>query len=198
MRARLNGVRWQPLNLRCSWLVPVAVIPQLLIFNTFLNRLDFSDSLAGGILVITLGLLLVFVLLNKKTDGFGILGVGLGMNFLVILLNGGLMPISPETVSQLVPNIRVEEIQPGLRYLGSKDIILLPEATRLWLLSDLFLTPQIFSWRYAFSIGDVFIATGVFLSLLSQGGSTKCLVDLGKMWGKNSSNQNRKLLAGKR
>jgi hypothetical protein len=176
LRAWLKGSVFQPLQFTYSWLVPVAVLPQLLIFNTFSKQPVFSDGWAAGVLICTQGLLLIFILLNKNTSGFWILGLGLGLNFLVIILNGGFMPISPETVSQLAPNLRVESIQPGLRYLGSKDIILLPEETRLWLLSDIFLTPQGFPWKFAFSAGDVFIALGAFWSLWAQGGVTKCLV----------------------
>jgi hypothetical protein len=189
IRAWLTGSSYQPLQLRYAWLVPFAVIPQYLVFDTLSRRLEVSDLLAAGVLVCTQGILLVFVFLNKNTNGFRILGFGLGMNFLVIVLNGGLMPISPETVSKLAVYLPAESVQSGIRYLGSKDVVLRPEETRLWLLSDIFLTPQSFPWKFAFSIGDVFIALGAFWSLWAQGGPSKCLVANAKGRGKFSSNQ---------
>jgi hypothetical protein len=173
MRAGLNRSPYQPLQLRHTFLVPLAVVPQVLVFQALSGREDIPYLLAAGVLIFTQGILLIFILFNLNTSGFRVIGAGLGLNFLVIVSNGGLMPISPETVSQMAPYLQAESIQPGLRYLGSKDIILLPEETRLWFLSDIFITPRGFPLKYAFSIGDVFIATGAFLSLWAQGGVSK-------------------------
>ncbi|MDP2976705.1 MAG: DUF5317 family protein, partial [Anaerolineales bacterium] len=81
----------------------------------------------------------------------------------------GLMPISPETATRLAPAAVVQAIQPGQRLGFSKDILLLTEDTRLVWLSDRFLLPAWFFYQVAFSLGDIFIACGIFWLLMRQG-----------------------------
>ena len=81
------------------------------------------------------------------------------------------MPISPETVTHLVPNAPQDAWQIGERLGYSKDIILDIYQTRLWQLSDRFMLPDWISYRVAFSIGDVFIAIGAFWLMWSLGNS---------------------------
>lgn len=98
------------------------------------------------------------------------MGIGLLLNFVVIALNGGLMPISPETVRQMVADLpRLWHV--GERFGSGKDIILPVEGTNLWWLSDrfFFTTTSLIYMRVAFSAGDVLIAIGAFLLMWSIG-----------------------------
>ncbi len=74
------------------------------------------------------------------------------------------MPISPQTASRLVTEEKRQSLQIEERF-GAKDILLSPQNTRLEWLADRFLTPSGFPYRAAFSLGDVFIALGVFWAL---------------------------------
>ena len=98
-----------------------------------------------------------------------ILGVGLALNVLVIVANGGWMPVSPQVITDLF-SVSPDAAALGMRVGWSKDILLLPAETRLWWLSDCFLLPTWFPQRAAFSPGDILIAMGVFWALWVRGG----------------------------
>src|SRR3712207_701242 len=137
-RAWVLGHRLHPPDLRLVWLVPLALLPQFLAFLIPATRRVIPDTLAATGLVSTQMLLLVFVWMNRHLPGFWALGLGLVLNLLVIILNGGLMPISPETVMRVTPDAPAESWQVGARLGTSKDIVLPVSATRLWWLSDRF------------------------------------------------------------
>ena len=146
-----------------SWigLALIAVLPQLLAFHNNYTAGWFSDSLASWILVISQAALLAFVWVNRRLTGMRIFGLGLILNLLVISLNGGLMPMAPETAGALFPDLPASTWEIGSRIGRSKNIILLAGETRLALLSDAVLLPAWFPWTRALSPGDLFIALGV-------------------------------------
>jgi len=145
-----------------TWLVLVAVAPQLLIFQIPYTAGWFSDTWASAVLVISQLLLLGFVWFNRDLVGFRILGLGLILNLLVIILNGSLMPLAPETAQALYPEVSPSVWQIGSRPGMSKNILLLYEDTRLAFLSDSILLPAWFPWTRALSPGDLLIVLGVF------------------------------------
>lgn len=168
IRAWVGGYRLTPPNLRLVWLVPVAFVPQLFSFYLPATQELWADSITAAGLVTSQMLLVIFVWFNRRQPGFWLLGLGLTLNLLVISLNGGLMPISPETVTKLLPNAAPDTWEIGSRLGRSKDIVLPVAETRLWLLSDRFLLtlPN----RVAFSLGDVLVAAGALWLLWSMGG----------------------------
>jgi hypothetical protein len=168
-RARSGGCRLTSPSLHLVWLVPVAFVPQWLAFYLPATRKLVPDNLAAAILVSSQAFLLVFAWLNRHQPGFCVLGLGLALNLLVIALNGGLMPISPETLSRLVPAALPDAWQIGHRLGSGKDVVLPIVTTRLWWLGDRFLLPTWFLYRVAFSLGDVFIAGGAFWFLWMLG-----------------------------
>jgi hypothetical protein len=170
LRAWISGKKLQILSLRHVWLVPIAYTPQLLSFELRATRKLIPDEIAALGLLVSLLLLLVFAWLNRDQPGFWALGLGLALNLVVIALNGGLMPISPETVHRLEPYVPPGAWKVGERLGFTKDIVLPVAETRLWALSDRFVIPE---WYLAFSIGDVFIAIGAFWLLWSLGGGRK-------------------------
>jgi hypothetical protein len=168
-----SWVRQRPFRvppLRLSWLVLLAFVPQWFGFYSPRQWMRAPDEWAPALLVITQALLLVFVWFNRRQPGFWLLGMGLLLNFVVILLNGGLMPISPETVRTLYPDVPESLWQIGHRLGSGKDIVLLPEQTNLWFLSDRFLLPDWLPFQVAFSIGDVWIAVGAVWTIWAMGG----------------------------
>lgn len=162
IRARIKSQPYSVPELRGVWLVLAAVLPQLLIFQIPFSSGWFSDAWASGVLIASQLVLLVFIWLNRDKTGVLILGIGLALNLLVITLNGGLMPISPQTATALFPEVPLSAWQIGSRPGWSKNILLPVEDTRLAGLSDCIVLPEWFPWTRALSPGDLFIVLGVF------------------------------------
>jgi hypothetical protein len=165
--ARWLGQPYQPPALKHLWLVFVSFLPQFIAIYFPNTRGQISDEWASGILIASLIGLLGFAWLNRNLLGMKILFVGAVLNFTVIVANRGFMPISPQTASHLVSEEIVSEIPLGSRF-GVKDILLLPEDTRFEILADRFLTPTWLNYPVAFSLGDVFLAIGIFWLLAFQ------------------------------
>jgi hypothetical protein len=166
--ARIQKRAWTVPPLQHAWLVVVAFIPQFI--NSYLpaTRGQVSNDWAAAGLILSQILLLVFCWFNRRVPGVWMLALGLACNMVVIALNGGFMPISPQTAGRLVAPEILARIPLGDRF-GYKDILLPPDQIRFAWLSDIFLPPRGFPYQVAFSLGDVFIAAGAFWCLASQG-----------------------------
>jgi hypothetical protein len=166
--ARLQRRAWTVPTFRHPWLVILAFLPQF--FGLYLpaTRSWGSDNLDAVGLILSLLLLMVFCWFNRQLSGVWLLALGLALNLVVMGLNGGFMPISPQSASRQVPPETLASLASGDRF-GFKDILLLPGQTRLAWLSDFLLLPKGFPYQVAFSPGDVLIATGAFWCLLTQG-----------------------------
>jgi hypothetical protein len=110
-------------------------------------------------------LLLAFVWRNRRLVGIQIVGLGVICNLLVILANGGFMPISPDTLVRINPGSTPDQWPADFHYGHSKDIIVLQENTKLRALSDILVLPPPFPWPTAFSLGDLLIAAGIVVLL---------------------------------
>jgi hypothetical protein len=162
-----NGHLKSP-DLTLAWLVPIAFLPQWLAFNLPVTRRFATDNLAAVALVSSQALLLVFAWYNRRQPGFWALGTGLALNLTVIALNGGLMPVSPEVVAELLPDDPADAWQVGERV--GWNTVLPVAGTRMWWLSDHLLLPTWVPYRKALSIGDILIAAGAFWYLWALGG----------------------------
>lgn len=157
VRARVGRRRLTPPDFSFAWLAIVAIILQ-----TAALRWGNNSQVALG-LVVSQGLLLAVIWFNRSRPGMFVLGAGLLLNLLVITLNGGLMPITPEMVGML----GISDWQPGQRLGATKDIVLPAADTRLWILSDRFFL-RLPLYSVAYSIGDVLIAAGAFWLMWSM------------------------------
>jgi hypothetical protein len=152
-----------------AWLVPIAFLPQFYVFQLPTTRYQVSREIVSITLLCSQLILLIFVWFNRRLPGFSLLGAGLVLNMLVIAINGGLMPISPETVIKMVPEAPMNAWGVGLRFGNGKDMVLPIDETRVWWLSDRLVLPGWFPYRVAFSVGDIFIAIGAFRLMWSLG-----------------------------
>ncbi len=157
--AALKGERYRPAEPEHFWLILAAALPQIFAFFIPATREWIPDRWIPFLLIGSLLTLAVFAWLNREKPGMWLLGLGLLLNLLVIVFNGGWMPISPETLlSQGAPE---NTWQVGIRHGFSKDMVLLRDDTALWFLSDILTLPNWIPYRVAFSVGDVIMAVGV-------------------------------------
>jgi hypothetical protein len=159
LKAKLKGEPYRPIELKHLWLVLVATLPQILAFFLPATRERIPNQWIPFILISTQIILLVFVWLNRKVPSMWLLGLGLVLNFAVITLNSGWMPITPEILE--VQGAPEGSWQIGSRHGYSKDLVLTKDSTILWILSDILTLPDWIPYRVVFSIGDVIIALGI-------------------------------------
>lgn len=166
--AQLTGRSLRKVEFRLLGLVPAAAIPQLLAFYIPATRVWVPDLLAPVILVWSQLVLLGFVVLNLRRPGMPLLGLGLAMNFVVILTNGGMMPISPQTASRLSSM----DWAAGARFGPGKSVVLPAQTTIFGSLSDRIMLPDWFPYQAAYSLGDILIIAGVLMLLwaMTHGG----------------------------
>lgn len=153
--------RLQFLNLRLYGLVLIAFTLQaILIFLPVWN--SYGSSARLGAMLISYAMLGGFVWANRQLPGVWLLGLGLLANGLVIFANGGFMPVTFEALRAAGMSRLVTGSAPGTIVMGSKDVLLPYEATRLSFLSDIFVLPPPFPITGVFSVGDILIAVGIF------------------------------------
>jgi len=159
--ARWRGHPYRLPELQYLWLVFVAFLPQFVFIYLPVTRRVSPNWAAAGFLLASQVMLLAFVWLNRRIFAMTVLLGGVVLNLAVMTANGGFMPISPQTASRLVSEDILRDVQSGSRF-GTKDIFLNPEETRFEWLADRLLLPSWVPYQVAFSLGDVFIALGVF------------------------------------
>jgi hypothetical protein len=156
------------LPLRSVWLALLSVALQLPLLRAPTEPIQ-HVSVQQALFLLSYLLLLIFVWRNWRLTSVQILGLGVVCNLLAIAVNGGFMPITPQTLTRINPGSTPDQWLAGLHYGYSKDIVLLREQTRLQGLSDTWVIPPPFPWPTAFSIGDMLIAIGIMVLL--QGSS---------------------------
>jgi hypothetical protein len=153
------------IEVKWGWLAPLAFVMQAyLIF--------FPGEMGGGllnsrslILISSYGLLFVVIWYNRQLPGVKLIGLGLLLNFLVIVLNGGFMPITPEALIQIGYDSNAPRLETGYLVARTKNIVMEPGEARLWFLSDILVLPSPFPMPTALSLGDLLIVGGMFFFL---------------------------------
>lgn len=173
IRAWVNKTKFQVPELHYPGLVILAFVPQFIAFALPATRSSLPDVTVSALFSFSQVFLLAFSILNIRNKSFWPMILGVVLNILVISLNGGWMPISPETVQKLLPNAPAGSWMIGSRLGNGKDIVLAREATKLWFFSDHLTLPEWVHYGLAFSVGDLLMSTGVIWLLWSMGRKTK-------------------------
>lgn len=169
IRARMNHTSLKSPEIKHIWLVLAGFLPQFFAFSFPATRTAISDRGVAWALIVSQLLLLVFIWINRKIPGGWWMGLGLLLNFIVILINGGMMPLTPENAQHLLPEGSSIALQLGARVGISKDVLLEKAHTNLWFLSDIFLLPEWLHYPLAFSIGDICLSVGAFYLFWQMG-----------------------------
>lgn len=126
--------------------------------------LGFDDTLKRLFFPISYLLLIVFILGNLPRAGFLIIGIGLLLNFLPIITNGGLMPVTADSLAEAGQLHRIEGREEGDAIPYSKNVLKSREDTNFYELSDRLVWDNPVLFR-VFSIGDLVIAGGLIVLL---------------------------------
>lgn len=110
-------------------------------------------------------LLLAFVILNRRRTGFLVIGLGMMLNFMAIVANGGLMPISPASMEKAGHGDELAELELGDAVPLSKNVLLEESDTNLQWITDR-ITWDSLEPLSVISAGDVIIAAGLLITLV--------------------------------
>lgn len=139
---------WNPLNTQFKWFYLVFVPFILELIAVFGNIGDIANYLTS----IAYILLIIFCIVNWHIKGFPFITVGAASNTVVILLNGGKMPLSKTTL--VLAGLPADTMDP--------KHVLMTSATILPFMGDV-IPVNFLGLHYACSIGDLFVYTGLFL-----------------------------------
>jgi hypothetical protein len=139
------------LRLRHTWLVWLALADQIVVISV----LPDLGALSEGAHLASYGLAALFVVLNNRSAGTLIVGIGGTCNLVAIVANGGVMPATAGA-------LKVSGWRPTPGHFANSAVLPHP---RLVPLGDVFSTPPWFPVHSVFSIGDVLIVLGVALFL---------------------------------
>jgi len=147
---------------RCLWLALIAVVLRFTVLsNAFLASPLKYLSVPSQI--ISFILLLIVAAFNLSIPGMKALGLGILLNLIVMVANGGYMPVSPDDLVEIGHPRQAEILRAGgTDFYG----IALTAQTRLPFLADIFVLPRFFPIRYVFSPGDALIGIGLIIILV--------------------------------
>ncbi len=138
------------LHLRFTWVLLLGLLIQVFIISIVPGASD--DWLHRALHLGTYGLGFLWLAANPSFPWRWILTIGGALNFLVIAVNGGVMPASESALLQAGEKV-------GEAFTNSTAV----EGARLAFLGDVFTVPSWVPFGNVFSIGDVLIVVGGFL-----------------------------------
>lgn len=162
LKGRLSGLA--QLNLKWVWLIVAGLAVQVVAMGYVGRSWSFVAANRPAIIIGTYCLVLIGLARNWRIPGMMVVALGFGLNVTVIVANGGQMPVTRETMQASGQGWLVADTQDGQPVYQSKDVLLPKQDTRLWALSDIFITPP--PVRRAASLGDFVTYAGVALVIV--------------------------------
>lgn len=156
----MRGSLWNLTNLRLRhWpLLLAALLTQVAIFSSPLASSPLVLGYGGLVYSLTLIAVLVVLSRNLHIQGMRLLLLGAALNTLVIVCNGGQMPVDQaKLAAALGQSQSTETTEPFINTAPMSG------SARLAFLADVIETPDFLPVRNVLSIGDVLIAAGAAL-----------------------------------
>lgn len=159
---RQGLIRFSQIRLIAGWMFPVLLLVQLIIFyfqEKWTGLATINGYLFMGVYVVGL----IFLWLNRHHKGFKLIIIGVLMNFIVMAVNGGRMPVSL-SASEVLGPYYTDMLKSGS--VISKHYMM-DASTRLSLLGDIIPLSKPYPRTQVISIGDVVMNFGMFLFIQS-------------------------------
>lgn len=153
-KGNLKGL--SSLKLKWGWIFPLLLGIEILVF-ALQNHFPFLGRISNGIYMLVYAAGLLFLFINRKQSGFKLILFGVFLNFLVMAVNGGRMPVSEQAASVLDPGY-IDALKNSL-YAKHQ---LLTDSTKLSFLGDIIPLTKPYPHTQVISIGDVLMNIGVF------------------------------------
>ncbi|MFJ7727771.1 DUF5317 domain-containing protein [Neobacillus sp. NPDC097160] len=144
------------LKLKWGWIFPLLLVVQLAVFM-LQNDSKFLGQISGSIYIVVYVLGLLFLYINRHNPGFILILLGVFLNFLVMVLNGGRMPVSMDAAKILDPAY-VEILKESLYAKHT----MLTASTHLGFLGDVIPISDPYPRTQIISIGDIVMNIGIF------------------------------------
>jgi hypothetical protein len=148
------------IRIKGGLIFPVLLVLQFILYYLY-GKIPFIDQYNGYMFMAVYAAGLYVLWLNHKEKGFWWIFAGVALNFIVMLVNGGKMPVSIEAASVLDP-IYVQTLTEGT--IVSKHVAL-NDSTILPFLGDIIPLTSPYPRSQVISIGDVIMNFGIFIYL---------------------------------
>lgn len=150
--------RFAYLSFRAGWVFPLLLLVEILVF-VFQTSYSWVAALSAPLFMIIYIVGLIFLWLNRKINiGVILLFIGVLLNFVVMVVNGGRMPVSLEAATILDPAY-AEAIKNGLY--GKHAV--LTDNTLVGFLGDVIPITDPYPKDQVISIGDIVMNIGIFI-----------------------------------
>ncbi|MCL6574434.1 MAG: DUF5317 domain-containing protein [Bacillus sp. (in: Bacteria)] len=144
------------LKLKWGWVFPLLLVVQLAVFM-LQNDSEFLGQVSGYIYIVVYVLGLLFLFINRNNPGFILILIGVFLNFLVMVLNDGRMPVSVDAAAVLDPGY-IEALKESLYAKHT----MLTSSTYLGFLGDVIPISDPYPRTQIISIGDIIMNIGIF------------------------------------
>ncbi len=145
------------MKLRGGWLFPLLLVVQFVIF-ALQDKVAIIAKLSNTLFLLVYVIGLLFLWLNRNQPGFIVIFAGVLLNFIVMAVNGGRMPVSVEA-AQFLGREYIDALQAGVY--GKHQAI--TQETLLPFLGDIIPLSPPYPRQQVISIGDVVMNVGAFL-----------------------------------
>lgn len=149
------------MKLRAGWIFPILLLIQVIVYIGQ-AKIEWLVQVSGIIFIVIYVAGQVFLWINRNQKGFKILLAGVFMNFIVMLVNGGKMPVSKE-MAEISSPASVPMLVEGT---ANTKHMMMTEATRLPLFGDVIPITAPYPIPQVISIGDIVMNVGIFLFLV--------------------------------